>query len=103
MGELVNRRARIVVTPIKSRPHSGLTSGLRSIRYRPAAARPAAPAIRADDAPLVAELARDGRAGVVALARATGWPQSRVSARLAELLASGAMHVTTDLADFEMS
>jgi DNA-binding Lrp family transcriptional regulator len=58
----------------------------------------AGPAIRADDAPLVAELARDGRAGVVALARATGWPQSRVSARLAELLASGAVHVSTDLA-----
>jgi DNA-binding Lrp family transcriptional regulator len=69
------------------------------------ASRPTAPAgpgtgsvIRADDAPLVAELARDGRAGVVALGRATGWPQSRVSARLAELLASGAVHVTTDLA-----
>jgi DNA-binding Lrp family transcriptional regulator len=58
----------------------------------------AGPAIRPDDAPLVAALARDGRAGVVALARATGWPQSRVSARLAELLASGAVHVTTDLA-----
>ena len=58
----------------------------------------AGPAIRSDDAPLVAALARDGRAGVVALARATGWPQSRVSARLAELLASGAVHVTTDLA-----
>jgi DNA-binding Lrp family transcriptional regulator len=58
----------------------------------------AGPAIRPDDAPLVAELARDGRAGAVALARATGWPQSRVSARLAELLASGAVHVTTDLA-----
>jgi DNA-binding Lrp family transcriptional regulator len=56
------------------------------------------PAIRPDDAPLVAALARDGRAGVVALARATGWPQSRVSARLAELLACGSVHVTTDLA-----
>src|SRR5580704_7897598 len=56
------------------------------------------PAIRPDDAPLVAALAGDGRAGVVALARATGWPQSRVSARRAELLASGAVHVTTDLA-----
>jgi DNA-binding Lrp family transcriptional regulator len=64
-----------------------------------AAANPSArPAIQPDDAPLVAELAGDGRAGVVALARATGWPQSRVSARLAELLASGALHVTTDLA-----
>ena len=67
--------------------------------------RPAAPsvprdkrAIRPDDAPLITELARDGRAGVVALARATGWPQSRVSARLTELLTSGAVHVTTDLA-----
>jgi len=58
----------------------------------------AGPVIRPDDAPLVAELASDGRAGVVAPARATGWPQSRVSARLAELLASGAAHVTTDLA-----
>src|SRR5580658_3003043 len=49
------------------------------------ASRPAAsadpgtgPVIRAEDAPLVAGLARDGRAGVVALGRATGWPQSRV-------------------------
>jgi DNA-binding Lrp family transcriptional regulator len=57
-----------------------------------------ATALRPDDDPLLAELASDGRAGVVALARATGWPQSRVSARLAELLASGALHVTTDLA-----
>jgi hypothetical protein len=56
------------------------------------------PVIRPDDTPLVAGLAADGRAGVVALARATGWPQSRVSARLAELLATGAVHVTTDLA-----
>ena len=47
---------------------------------------------------LVTALARDGRAGVVAIARATGWPQSRVSARLTELLASGAVHVSTDLA-----
>lgn len=54
--------------------------------------------IRPDDAPLLDELARDGRAGIVALARATGWPQSRVSARLAELLASGAAHIATDLA-----
>jgi DNA-binding Lrp family transcriptional regulator len=66
---------------------------------RAAAADPGpGPAIRADDAPLIAELGRDGRVGVVALARATGWPQSRVSARLTELLASGAMHVSTDLA-----
>jgi DNA-binding Lrp family transcriptional regulator len=54
--------------------------------------------IRAEDAPLLAELGRDGRVGVVALARATGWPQSRVSARLDELLSSGALHVAVDLA-----
>ncbi|WP_327002324.1 Lrp/AsnC ligand binding domain-containing protein [Dactylosporangium sp. NBC_01737] len=55
-------------------------------------------AIRDDDAPLLAELARDGRIGVVVLARATGWPQSRVSTRLEELLTSGGLHVATDLA-----
>lgn len=54
--------------------------------------------IRAEDAPLIAELGRDGRLGVVALAKATGWPQSRVSARLDELLSSGALHVAVDLA-----
>jgi DNA-binding Lrp family transcriptional regulator len=54
--------------------------------------------LRDDDAPLVAELGRDGRAGVVALARATGWPQSRVSARLDELLATGTLDVKVDLA-----
>lgn len=51
-----------------------------------------------EDAPLVAELARDGRAGVVALARATGWPQSRVSSRLDDLLATGTLEVKVDLA-----
>ena len=54
--------------------------------------------IHADDAPLLAELGRDGRLGVVALARATGWPQSRVSTRLDELLSSGSLHVAVDLA-----
>ncbi|MFI9388379.1 Lrp/AsnC family transcriptional regulator [Kutzneria sp. NPDC052558] len=54
--------------------------------------------IRDDDAPLLAELNRDGRMGVVALARATGWPQSRVSSRLDELLSSGALHIAVDLA-----
>jgi DNA-binding Lrp family transcriptional regulator len=54
--------------------------------------------LQSDDAPLLAELARDGRAGVVALARATGWPQSRVSARLDELLNAGLLEVKIDLA-----
>jgi DNA-binding Lrp family transcriptional regulator len=58
----------------------------------------ARPAIRAEDGPLLAELAQDGRAGVVALARATGWPQSRVSARLDELLSARAVRVELDLA-----
>ena len=50
-----------------------------------------------EDRPLLAELAKDGRAGVTALASATGWPRSRVSARLAELLGSGSLHMEVDL------
>jgi DNA-binding Lrp family transcriptional regulator len=76
----------------------GVLEGGESPRPAAADVSGSGPAIRPDDTPLVAELARDGRAGVVALARATGWPQSRVSARLGEILASGAVHVTTDLA-----
>ncbi|WOX10168.1 Lrp/AsnC family transcriptional regulator [Streptomyces sp. N50] len=53
---------------------------------------------REQDGPLLAELARDGRAGVVELARACGWSKSRVSARLEELLAAGALRVAVDLA-----
>jgi DNA-binding Lrp family transcriptional regulator len=54
--------------------------------------------LRADDEPLLRELALDGRAGVVALARATGWPTSRVSSRLEELLGTGAVYADIDLA-----
>jgi DNA-binding Lrp family transcriptional regulator len=54
--------------------------------------------IRADDAPLLAELAKDGRASVQALARAIDWPPARVSGRLSELLSSGSVYVETDLA-----
>ncbi|MFD4605708.1 Lrp/AsnC family transcriptional regulator [Streptomyces sp. NPDC058464] len=50
------------------------------------------------DEPLLAELALDGRAGVVELARACGWSKSRVSARLEELLAAGALRIAVDLA-----
>lgn len=53
---------------------------------------------REQDGPLLAELARDGRAGVVELARACGWSKSRVSARLEELLAAGALRIAVDLA-----
>jgi DNA-binding Lrp family transcriptional regulator len=54
--------------------------------------------IRDDDRRLLAELARDGRSSVVALARVTGWPQARVSARLDELLVTGAANIEVDLA-----
>jgi len=67
----------------------------------PGAGPPPSPAryrLRTEDAPLLAELARDGRAGVIALARATGWPPSRVSARVDELFAGGAIQVEIDLA-----
>ncbi|MFJ9249160.1 Lrp/AsnC family transcriptional regulator [Streptomyces sp. NPDC101776] len=53
---------------------------------------------REQDGPLMAELARDGRAGVVELARACGWSKSRVSTRLEELLSAGALRVAVDLA-----
>ncbi|MEU3980488.1 AsnC family transcriptional regulator [Streptomyces sp. NPDC026672] len=54
--------------------------------------------LRDSDAPLLAELARDGRAGVVELARSTGWTKARVSARLEELLDERALHMAVDLA-----
>ncbi|MFC0431001.1 Lrp/AsnC family transcriptional regulator [Kutzneria buriramensis] len=66
--------------------------------HRPSPGPSASPTLRPDDAPLLAELNRDGRLGVVALAKATGWPQSRVSTRLDELLSSGALHIAVDLA-----
>ncbi|MHA6764458.1 Lrp/AsnC family transcriptional regulator [Streptacidiphilus sp. PAMC 29251] len=50
------------------------------------------------DAPLLAELARDGRTGVVDLARATGWSKTRVSTRLEELLDGQALRLAVDLA-----
>ncbi|MFD4504837.1 Lrp/AsnC family transcriptional regulator [Streptomyces sp. NPDC058457] len=50
------------------------------------------------DAPLLTELSRDGRAGVVELARSTGWSQARVSARLEQLLEEHAVYVAVDLA-----
>ena len=50
------------------------------------------------DAPLLARLAQDGRAGVVELARATGWSKARVSSRLEELLHGQALHLAVDLA-----
>jgi DNA-binding Lrp family transcriptional regulator len=56
------------------------------------------PAVRTEDAPLLDALARDGRASIATLARATGWPASRVSSRLEELLTTGAGRIDVDLA-----
>ncbi|MGW3283047.1 Lrp/AsnC family transcriptional regulator [Streptomyces sp. NPDC001002] len=75
-----------------SDPQQRATVGTTDPELRDAAAP------RDQDAPLMAELARDGRAGVVELARACGWSKSRVSARLEELLAAGALRVAVDLA-----
>ncbi|MGW1210379.1 Lrp/AsnC family transcriptional regulator [Streptomyces sp. NPDC002499] len=75
-----------------SDPQQRATVGTTAPELRDAAAP------RDQDAPLMAELARDGRAGVVELARACGWSKSRVSARLEELLAAGALRVAVDLA-----
>ena len=85
--------------PIDSRQQQLLLSGATTGGADTAGESSAVSAtIVAADAPLLAALAKDGRAGVVALARATGWPESRVSARLDQLLASGAVHIEVDLA-----
>jgi DNA-binding Lrp family transcriptional regulator len=78
--------------PLSDEQISLLHKGSRPVRDQ------APTVVGADDAPLLAALAQDGRAGVVELARTTGWPQSRVSARLDELLATGTVHVEVDLA-----
>lgn len=72
-------------------------SRLRRNTPAPAPDRPGG-TLRENDAPLLAELARDGRAGIAELARATGWPETRVSTRLDELLTTGALHLAVDLA-----
>jgi DNA-binding Lrp family transcriptional regulator len=64
---------------------------LREVGARPVELRP-------DDEPLLAELARDGRAKPAGLARALGWPRSRVSARLNELFTVGLLVTDVDIA-----
>jgi DNA-binding Lrp family transcriptional regulator len=54
--------------------------------------------LQADDGPLLAELARDGRCSYAALAAATGWSQGRVTRRVAALLGSGVLYLDLDLA-----
>jgi len=48
--------------------------------------------LRADDDPLIAELARDGRAPVATLAAATSWHESTVRRRIEELQRAGLLY-----------
>jgi DNA-binding Lrp family transcriptional regulator len=61
--------------------------------------RDAAPglALQAEDEPLLAELARDGRTSNAALAAAIGWHESTVRRRIDELRRSGLLHFEVDL------
>ncbi len=66
----------------------------------PPAQPPAAPAevvLLADDEPLLAELARDGRASHAALAAAIHWHESTVRRRMDELRRAGLLHFEIDL------
>lgn len=54
-------------------------------------------AITADDAPLLATLAADGRASLADLATATGWSPGRVARRLAALEGAGTLDYRVDL------
>jgi DNA-binding Lrp family transcriptional regulator len=65
----------------------------------PACTPPGATVLRADDDPLLAELARDGRAPVAALAGATSWHESTVRRRIEELQRAGLLHFDIDIAD----
>jgi DNA-binding Lrp family transcriptional regulator len=55
-------------------------------------------ALRPEDGPLLAELARDGRCSYAALAAATGWSQGRATRRLAALRRAGILYFDLDLA-----
>jgi DNA-binding Lrp family transcriptional regulator len=59
--------------------------------------RPDGVQLEPDDAALVMELGRDGRASVRRLAERTGWSASRVTRRLAALVEGGAMYFDVDL------
>jgi DNA-binding Lrp family transcriptional regulator len=54
--------------------------------------------LQAQDGPLLAELARDGRSSYAALAAATGWSQGRATRRLAALRRAGILYFDLDLA-----
>ena len=56
-------------------------------------------ALRAEDDPLIAELARDGRAPVADLAAATHWHESTVRRRIEELRSAGLLYFDVDIDD----
>ena len=55
--------------------------------------------LRAEDDPLLAELARDGRAPVADLAAATNWHESTVRRRIEELRQAGLLYFDIDVDD----
>ena len=57
----------------------------------------APPGLAAEDEPLLAELASDGRASSAALAAAIGWHESTVRRRIDELRRAGLLHFEVDL------
>jgi DNA-binding Lrp family transcriptional regulator len=73
------------VVPPKPPDHRGAA--------RPIPPRPPSP----EDEPLLAELARDGRASHAALAAAIGWHESTVRRRIDELRRAGLLHFEVDL------
>jgi DNA-binding Lrp family transcriptional regulator len=58
---------------------------------------PGAALLRAEDDPLLAELARDGRAPVADLAAATHWHESTVRRRIEELRRAGLLYFDIDI------
>ena len=65
----------------------------------PARTPPGGTVLRADDDPLIAELARDGRAPVAALAAATRWHESTVRRRIDELQRAGLLYFDVGIDD----
>jgi DNA-binding Lrp family transcriptional regulator len=57
------------------------------------------PVLRAEDDPLIAELARDGRTPVADLAAATHWHESTVRRRIEELRRAGLLYFDLDIDD----
>jgi DNA-binding Lrp family transcriptional regulator len=58
-----------------------------------------APVLRAEDDPLIDELARDGRTSVADLAAATHWHESTVRRRIEELRRAGLLYFDLDVDD----